>query len=88
MCIFLASITIVGDVRQVSAAGVALAWAAGSAYILHRYQDDPETMKDLLYNAIFPGGVITGVVVNLLQGSFKILIKIQSLDALDYIWER
>ncbi|XP_020914387.1 serine/threonine-protein phosphatase 6 regulatory ankyrin repeat subunit C [Exaiptasia diaphana] len=45
-------------------------------------------MIRLLRDAIFPGALLTGGLIReLLHGSFKILIEIQSLKALEHLWK-
>lgn len=69
--------------------GMVLPWAAGSAYFLHRYKDDPDKVIQLVQGAIIPAGVLTGAMVTaIIQGSFIIKIHVSSLEALEQLWKR
>lgn len=65
-----------------------MAWAAGSAYFLMRYREDPETVIRLVQEAIIPSGLAASAIVYaLLPGSFKILVYVNP-GAVDYILRR
>lgn len=85
----LAEIAINGKVKVMTAGGLVAGWAAGSAYIISRYIDDPVNMVLLVTGAIVPATVATGLAVKkIIDGSFQIIVEVYSLDALDELWKR
>ena len=78
-------------IKAVAAGGAVVAWAAGSAYFLNRYKDDPETVIRLVQEAIIPASLAAGALVcvtAILPGSFKIVVEVDSLHGLEFLWKR
>jgi len=89
LSICVASISIKGAFKLVTAGGMVVSWAAGSGFFLHRYRNDPKALLLLVNGAIIPSMFATVASVReILEGSFNLLLEISSLDALEAIWER
>ena len=74
---------------MITAGGIVLSFAAGSAFFLNRYKDDPKTVIDLVQRAIIPATIATGLVVkDILRGSIIIVVEVSTIEALNALWER
>ena len=77
----LTEITIQAVIKLVSRG----AWMAGSAYVLNRYKDDPDTFLKMVKGFVLPSGVL---VYAMTGGSLRLLTRAETLDGLEQLWTR
>jgi hypothetical protein len=61
------------------------AWAAGSAYIINRYREDPQALETLFSQVLLPIGVSLKFVC---KGSIDLLLRATDLESLKELWQR
>ena len=59
-------------------------WFAGTASILARYSNDPQTMTLLFYLIALPAGVVLNLMV---PGSIICILQVNDLNALRTLWQ-
>lgn len=58
---------------------------AGSACILYKYKDDPDTFFKMLGKFVLPTGVM---VFAMTGGSVRLYIRVKTLNGLEELWTR
>lgn len=60
------------------------AWVAGTAFILKRYINDPETLVKLFNTVVLPSGVLVKCIC---EGSIVCILKANNLHGLHTLWK-